>query len=164
MKHLHCAVSGWWLNQATGPQNVSACFWQWLRFHLSCHVRSNHFSLCLQQISVECKPETCEISQTARLFPSVAHCSLPPCLPLWSHTHTHSYSTHNTHPPTGFHKLPFDFIYCSRSVLIYLCSFTSHSDNLLSCLSAPCLSLLILSNLAPISVFLMASFEVRSSG
>ncbi len=152
---------GWLLNWATAPQNVCACLCYWLKFYFSGHVCSNSFSFCLLQISVECKLETCVINQTAWLFPSVARRSLPPS-PFHSLI-THTF-THNAHPPTGFHSFcfPFDFICCSRSVLIYLCCFTSHSDNLLSCLPAPCLSLLILSNLAPISVFLMASFELRT--
>lgn len=122
-------------------------------------------SLCLLQISAECELETC-----AWLLPSVAHCSplpppLPPFLPgsLFPSLITNIQCT--THPPTGFlsFSLPFDFIYCSRSVLIYLCCLTSHSDNLLSALSALQPSVLSLSNLAPISVFLMASFEVRTA-
>lgn len=86
---------------------------------------------------------------------------LPPSLPVPLFDHTHALHT----LLTGFlsFSLPFDFIYCSRSVLIYLCCLTSHSDNLLSALSALQPSLLSLSNLAPISVFLMASFEVRTA-
>lgn len=117
------------------------------------------------EISAECELETRAINQTTRLFfPSAAHRSLPSSPFPSLITHTLTVHTTHTHPPTGFHSLcfPFDFICCSRSVLIYLCGFTSHSDNLLSCLSASCLSLLILCSLVPISVFLMASFEVRT--
>lgn len=120
---MHSSVMGWRLNWAS-LRPVCACLWYRLKFNFSCHVCSNDFSFCL--LRIQGKLKTCVFNRTGRQFPSVPHRSLPPCSPLRSLTHKHT-------PSFCF---PFDFIYCSRSVLIYLCSFTSHSDNLPPCLSA----------------------------
>lgn len=126
-----------------------------------CHVGTNthtHSILCRYLLHAILRAAW--LTKLLDCFPQWHIAASLPCFPFASLI-THIL-TYNTHSPTGFHSFcfPFDFIYCSRSVLIYLCSLTSHSDNLLSCLPAPCRSLLILSNSALISVFLMTSFEV----